>query len=731
MNDQIKILGPDGLKRIYANIQAGMSIFQNNTLNDIKDFKSSMQNDISSAMQNVISATSNAQSATDDAISAADKANAAASNADEKALLAQTAADNANNFIESANSTYATKTELGDYSKTTDIESTYVSQSNYNSKMDKLDKADSDNLAAAKLYSDQGNAITLQNAKKDAASNYVSKADYNEKMSALDGADSDNLAKAKNYADIVSGNALNDAKVYVNDAVGKITSFEMSIVESLPSTGKKGTIYLIGASDGSGDDVYNEYIWIPSTSKFEKIGTTRIDLTPYAKSADVANGYLAKTENAMSATKLATARNIALTGAVTGNANFDGSGNISIDTSVNHGHSSIEYIGNHSEAASGTSANSPNTGMAVGHGLSLTGTYNDASTPVSYGNIINVAGAGTGQLLCEWSGSDSVTGGLYYRSHRDTSSGGWGPWKAVAYTDSNISGNAATASKLATARNIALTGAVTGNANFDGSGNISIDTSVNHSHNYAGSSSAGGDANRAMAIADYGDVSRTINIGFSGPGISGDQIGYIAGYTDNGTKIKDVSKDALRGWIGLGSAAYTNSSVYPISFTFGSDGKDCWVHMCDVVMGGDSLDFLMWVYTGAGFNGGAYQNSMFKIMVKNGWQPTPSAETSFGATVYRFDCSNVKVKVIASSSSAFSVYIYFPWAYANGVATVYGVYDSVNMVRTVLDSEPTGVEQSIIHKDIVYTDSIASSSNCGTTAPSSLPSGQVYFVYEN
>ena len=43
-------------------------------------------------------------------------------------------------------------------------------------------------------------------------------------------------------------------------------------------------------------------------------------------------------------------------------------------------------------------------------------------------------------------------------------------------------GNAATATKLATARNIALTGAVTGNVNFDGSGNISITTTTNHSH---------------------------------------------------------------------------------------------------------------------------------------------------------------------------------------------------------------------------------------------------------
>ena len=40
----------------------------------------------------------------------------------------------------------------------------------------------------------------------------------------------------------------------------------------------------------------------------------------------------------------------------------------------------------------------------------------------------------------------------------------------------DVAGNSDTASKLATARNIALTGAVSGNANFDGSGNISIST---------------------------------------------------------------------------------------------------------------------------------------------------------------------------------------------------------------------------------------------------------------
>ena len=47
-----------------------------------------------------------------------------------------------------------------------------------------------------------------------------------------------------------------------------------------------------------------------------------------------------------------------------------------------------------------------------------------------------------------------------------------------------LSGNAATATKLATARTISLTGSVTGSGSFDGSGNLSIATTTNHTHNY-------------------------------------------------------------------------------------------------------------------------------------------------------------------------------------------------------------------------------------------------------
>lgn len=86
-----------------------------------------------------------------------------------------------------------------------------------------------------------------------------------------------------------------------------------------------------------------------------------------------------------------------------------------------------------------------------------------------------------------------------------------------------------------------------------------------HTHNYAGSGSPGGSANSAIGVVDYNQTGKTIQIGYSGTGITGDQIKYIAGYTygsgNVNAKIKDVSKDALKSWLGLGSLAYSSSSI--------------------------------------------------------------------------------------------------------------------------------------------------------------------------
>lgn len=70
----------------------------------------------------------------------------------------------------------------------------------------------------------------------------------------------------------------------INSAISGITGIEFEIVTTLPSTGENGVIYLISNS-GSGQNIYDEYIWV--NNKFEKIGTTDVDLSGYVKTTDL------------------------------------------------------------------------------------------------------------------------------------------------------------------------------------------------------------------------------------------------------------------------------------------------------------------------------------------------------------------------------------------------------------------------------------------------------------
>ena len=64
-------------------------------------------------------------------------------------------------------------------------------------------------------------------------------------------------------------------------------------------------------------------------------------------------------------------------------------------------------------------------------------------------------------------------------------------------------GGASKADKLTVARTIALSGAVTGSASFDGSANITITTSVNHTHSYLVSGSTLSGSSHAEALKTY------------------------------------------------------------------------------------------------------------------------------------------------------------------------------------------------------------------------------------
>lgn len=99
-----------------------------------------------------------------------------------------------------------------------------------------------------------------------------------------------NLEYAQSIGEVVTSQQLSQSIV---DAVGKITSFEYKIVDSLPATteGKKGVIYLVAHSGSTNQNSYDEYIFLPAegstSARYEKIGTTDIDLTPYAKKTEI------------------------------------------------------------------------------------------------------------------------------------------------------------------------------------------------------------------------------------------------------------------------------------------------------------------------------------------------------------------------------------------------------------------------------------------------------------
>lgn len=82
------------------------------------------------------------------------------------------------------------------------------------------------------------------------------------------------------------------------------------------------------------------------------------------------------------------------------------------------------------------------------------------------------------------------------------------------------------------------------------------------------------DGNATIAttgVTDYNDSGRTIRIGFAGAGLTTSNLNYIAGYTDNGTKIKNVNKNILKSWLGNGVSASGQNYV-----RFDDGTQICW-----------------------------------------------------------------------------------------------------------------------------------------------------------
>lgn len=102
---------------------------------------------------------------------------------------------------------------------------------------------------------------------------------------------------------------------------------------------------------------------------------------------------------------------------------------------------------------------------------------------------------------------------------------------------------------------------------------------------YATKANSADNASTSNGVKDYNDGNRTIKIGYAGSGLTADNLTHIAGYTDNGTKLKDVNKDVLKSWIGKVASATsadngvtasgkTGAGIYYVRF--GNGTQMCW-----------------------------------------------------------------------------------------------------------------------------------------------------------
>lgn len=75
-------------------------------------------------------------------------------------------------------------------------------------------------------------------------------------------------------------------KTEVNDLINGITSMNVAVVQTLPTSGISATtIYLVPKSTSQTNNAYDEYLYV--NNKWEKIGDTTIDLSNYALKSEI------------------------------------------------------------------------------------------------------------------------------------------------------------------------------------------------------------------------------------------------------------------------------------------------------------------------------------------------------------------------------------------------------------------------------------------------------------
>ena len=141
----------------------------------------------------------------------------------------------------------------------------------------------------------------------------------------------------------------------------------------------------------------------------------------------------------------------------------------------------------------------------------------------------------------DWSLYDS--GGFFYLQQRGSGSTAWETRATFTQNDVNFAGT----------------------IKEDGTPLVDKYAHIGHSHE---------------SIIDYGDTTNTIKIGYRGNGLTASQIAYIAGYSvddpnnPNEHKIKDISKDVLKSWLGY---AEVSSGIISPGGTLSATSGYVWI----------------------------------------------------------------------------------------------------------------------------------------------------------
>ena len=285
--------------------------------------------------------------------------------------------------------------------------------------------------------------------------------------------------------------------------------------------------------------------------------------------------------NASTATKLQTARTISLTGSATGSISFDGTSNQSISVNVNAVDTLTTYARSNDDSPTKWAQGVQSVFVSATQGW-----------PLTYGGVITARphsnGGGTLQILTAYGSGSTVGGGEIKIRTGDYSAAGndsWTSWKTLVHSENvndysptktgvgasgtwgiSVTGNAATATRLQTARTI-------GGVSFNGTANINL-PGVNTTGNQSTTGSAAslttarsfswtGDATGSLSFNGSANVSAALTLANSGvtagtyKSVTVDTKGRVTAGTNVVTGL--VTSTAATGTT---NAATTNTNTY-------------------------------------------------------------------------------------------------------------------------------------------------------------------------